>query len=267
MSKVMVVDDSIGVRRVVEGALAAEELEVVSVGSGNEAVERVEREHPDLVVCDVIMPDRDGYDVCRYIKSHPHLRRTPVLLISGTVNGSVLEQAAQARSDDVLLKPFDMNDLVRKVSTLLSISVSGDSMVPGAGGLPTAASGPIGERVPTPQACLVQLLTMPGVAWAALADREGYLIEAMGEVGEEAERAAALAATLAEAGERAGRDLARGAFHGMVLQYADGHVLVESAGPSAVLVLFVQAGVAPWEVRFHVKRALPELARATARPW
>lgn len=267
MSKVMVVDDSIGVRRVVEGALAAEELEVVSVGSGDEAVRRVEREHPDLVVCDVIMPDRDGYDVCRYIKSHPRLRRTPVLLMSGTVNGSVLEQAAQVRSDDVLLKPFDMNDLVRKVSSLLSTSTSGDSMITGPDGLGGVTSLPVDERLPTPQGCLVQLLTMPGVGWAALTDREGYLIEAMGEGGEEAERAAAVAAALAEVGEQAGRDLARGVLHGMILQYEDGHVLVESAGPSAVLILFVHHGVAPWEVRFHVKRALPDLARATARPW
>jgi CheY-like chemotaxis protein len=65
------------------------------------------------------MPGRDGYEVCHFVKNHPDLRRTPVLLISGTVNPSVLEEAARVQSDDVLGKPFHMNELVRKVADLL----------------------------------------------------------------------------------------------------------------------------------------------------
>ena len=120
MAKVLVVDDSLSVRKVVERALVARQLEVVSAASGNEAIAQLEREQPDLVVCDVVMPDRDGYDICRFVKGHPRLGRVPVLLISGIVNSTVLEQAAEARSDDVLRKPFEAAELVRKVSELLA---------------------------------------------------------------------------------------------------------------------------------------------------
>src|SRR5262247_438279 len=110
MAKVLVVDDSLSVRKVVERALVARRLDVVSAASGNEAIAQIERELPDLVVCDVVMPDRDGYEICRFVKSHPKLGQVPVLLISGIVNGTVLEQAAEARSDDVLLEDGSVDD-------------------------------------------------------------------------------------------------------------------------------------------------------------
>ena len=122
MTKILVVDDNVSVRDVVERALTSREIEVVSVGSGGEAIERIEREHPDLVVCDVVlMPERDGFEVCRFVKTHPELGRTPVLLISGTVNSSVLEggRARALRFATSSGKPFHMNELVRRVTDLL----------------------------------------------------------------------------------------------------------------------------------------------------
>ena len=86
MSKVLVVDDSLSVRKVVERALAGRQIEVVCAASGSEAIERLERDAPDVVVCDVVMPDRDGYEICDFIKRHPRLAQTPVLLMSGIVN-------------------------------------------------------------------------------------------------------------------------------------------------------------------------------------
>src|SRR5262249_2976453 len=120
MAKILVVDDSVNVRDVVEHALTGERMQVLSAVSGLEAIERIEREHPDLVVCDVLVPDRNGYEICQWVKSHPELGRTPVLLISGTLNPAVLEHAARVRSDDVLGKPFDASELVRKVTDLLA---------------------------------------------------------------------------------------------------------------------------------------------------
>src|SRR4029453_16758417 len=116
MAKVLVVDDSLSVRKVVARALVAKQLDVVSAASGNEAIAQIERELPDLVACDVGLPDRGGSESCRFGKAHPRLGRVPVLLTSGIVNGTVLEQAAEAKSDDVLRKPFEAAELVRKVS-------------------------------------------------------------------------------------------------------------------------------------------------------
>lgn len=120
MAKVLVADDSLSVRKVVERALAAKKIEVLSVATGSEAIEQIEREKPDLVVCDVIMPGRDGYQICEFVRTHPELAKTPVLLMSGIVDNSVLERAARVRSTDVMRKPFEAEDLVEKVASLLS---------------------------------------------------------------------------------------------------------------------------------------------------
>src|SRR5256886_11293838 len=120
MSKVLVVDDSLSVRKVVERALAGRQIEVVCAASGSEAIERLERDAPDVVVCDVVMPDRDGYEICEFVKKHPRLSRTPVLLMSGIVNDEVRARAARVQSADVLTKPFAADDLLRKLDALLA---------------------------------------------------------------------------------------------------------------------------------------------------
>src|SRR3989442_14834308 len=97
MAKVLVVDDSLSVRKVVERALVGRQIEVVSAATGSEALERIEREAPAAVVCDGVMPDRDGYELCGYIKRHPRLGQTPVLLMSGIVNDEVRARAAPAQ--------------------------------------------------------------------------------------------------------------------------------------------------------------------------
>ncbi|PYM77325.1 MAG: hypothetical protein DME03_05410 [Candidatus Rokuibacteriota bacterium] len=93
MPKVLVVDDSLSVRKVVEKALEGRGLEVLSAASGSEAIEVLERDRPDVVICDVILPDKDGYQICQYVRSHPAIGTTPVLLISGIDNGTVQARA------------------------------------------------------------------------------------------------------------------------------------------------------------------------------
>src|SRR6476646_35436 len=119
MPKVLVVDDSLSVRKVVQRALESRRIEVLSAASGNEALEQIGRHAHDLIVCDVIMPDMDGYQICDFVKKHPTLSHTPVLLISGIVNGTVLERAAKVRSDDVMRKPFAAAELLQRIESFL----------------------------------------------------------------------------------------------------------------------------------------------------
>jgi CheY-like chemotaxis protein/predicted regulator of Ras-like GTPase activity (Roadblock/LC7/MglB family) len=120
MAKVLVVDDSLSVRTVVERALLGRRMEVVCAATGSEALERIERDEPDIVVCDVVMPDKDGYEICEFVKGHPRLGRTPVLLMSGIVNDEVRERATRVKSADVLSKPFAAEDLLRRLEALLA---------------------------------------------------------------------------------------------------------------------------------------------------
>jgi predicted regulator of Ras-like GTPase activity (Roadblock/LC7/MglB family) len=68
------------------------------------------------------MPDKDGYEICDFVKRHPRLARTPVLLMSGIVNDEVRERAARVHSADVLGKPFAADDLLRRLEALLAVA-------------------------------------------------------------------------------------------------------------------------------------------------
>ena len=83
------------------------------------ALAEIEAAKPDIVITDVIMPDKDGYDVCQHIKSHPELAKTPVILMSGVVNRAVAEKAFAVKADELLRKPFQPQDLIARVKHLL----------------------------------------------------------------------------------------------------------------------------------------------------
>jgi twitching motility two-component system response regulator PilG len=127
MPKVLVVDDSLSVRKVVEKALEARGLQVLAAASGGEAIQMLDGDHPDVVICDVILPDGDGFQICEYVRSHAVLGTTPVLLISGIDNGTVQARAAEVRSDEVMFKPFGVDDLVRRIDRLLSTRANGSA--------------------------------------------------------------------------------------------------------------------------------------------
>jgi CheY-like chemotaxis protein/predicted regulator of Ras-like GTPase activity (Roadblock/LC7/MglB family) len=258
MPRVLVVDDSLSVRKMVEGALRMKGFEVLSASSGAEAMERIGNAMPDLVVCDVVMPDMDGYQFCEFVRRHPALSKTPVLLTSGIVNSAVLERAEQVRSSDVLRKPFTADDLARRVGELLSAPSRG---VAAPARLPAAARD---DKVVLPdlKATVAQLVAMSEVRLAALVDREGFLIETAGEIDVDAEVAGALAACLAELSEDIGREMGQGALSSMLLDYEAGMVLLHRAGPAAILAVVLRDQSALGKVRSYIRKALPDLVRA-----
>ena len=288
MPKVLVVDDSLSVRKVVQRALEAKRIEVLSAASGTEAMEQIARETPDLVVCDVIMPDMDGYQICDFVKKHPALGKTPVILISGIVNSTVLERAAKVRSDDVMRKPFAADELLHRIEGFLPVQAPAAASVPAAA---PAAAAPVHEptaAVPTPTSeapaavppapvvrppvvveplpdikpLLSGVADLPGVTLTALIDREGALMEAAGSLLPEAMLAGALAACLVESTDGVGRALAQGQLQSVILEYDGGVVLLNAVGPGAMLAVVLDDPAVLGKVRYHVKKALPDLVRA-----
>src|ERR687892_219180 len=120
MAKILIADDSITVRKVAERLLTDAGMEVALVSSGEEAVSWLQKERPDFIISDVIMPDKSGYDVCRFVRSQADLSMTPVLLISGVVNDEVNRQAQSCQADAVLKKPFQGTSLKDCVLELLA---------------------------------------------------------------------------------------------------------------------------------------------------
>ena len=120
MPRVLIADDSMAVRKVAERLLVQAGLEVALASSGEEALAWLAKEKADVIISDVIMPGRSGYDVCTFVRSQAGLADTPVLLISGIVNDEVTKQVELCRANGVLKKPFQGSSLQDKVKELLA---------------------------------------------------------------------------------------------------------------------------------------------------
>jgi len=119
MPKILIADDSIAVRKVAERLLTEAGMGVTLAANGSEALALLSKDRPDLIVSDVIMPDKSGYEVCAFIRAQSHLADVPVLLISGIVNDEVSRQAESCKADGVLKKPFQGTSLKDRVLDLL----------------------------------------------------------------------------------------------------------------------------------------------------
>jgi len=128
--KILLADDSITIQKVIELTFSDEDFEVITVGNGRLAIERVQDVRPDLVLCDIIMPEKDGYEVCEFIKKTPGLSRTPVLLLTGAFEPFDQERATRAGCDGFLAKPFEPQTLIAKVKDLLARAGAAPSAPP-----------------------------------------------------------------------------------------------------------------------------------------
>lgn len=120
MPKILIADDSIAVRKVAERLLTEAGMGVTLAANGSEALALLSKDRPDLIVSDVIMPDKSGYEVCSFIRAQANLADIPVLLISGIVNDEVSRQAESCKADGVLKKPFQGTSLKDRVLDLLT---------------------------------------------------------------------------------------------------------------------------------------------------
>jgi len=113
------IDDSATMREVIKIAFRKENIQVITCPDAASALAQFDDAAPDAVITDVIMPDKDGYEVCQFIKGHDQFGHTPVILMSGVVNKSVAEKAMAVKADELIRKPFQPQDLIARVKNLL----------------------------------------------------------------------------------------------------------------------------------------------------
>jgi len=94
--KLLLADDSVTIQRVIELTFADEDVEVTAVGDGQMAIDRLDVDPPDIILADVDMPKRDGYEVAAYVKSRPKLAHIPVVLLTGAFEPIDLARATAA---------------------------------------------------------------------------------------------------------------------------------------------------------------------------
>jgi CheY-like chemotaxis protein len=125
--KLLLADDSVTIQRVIELTFADEDVQVIAVGDGRQAIERIEAERPDIVLADVGMPERDGYEVAAFVKNTAHLAHIPVLLLTGAFEPVDEQRASAAGCDGVLAKPFEPHMVITRVKELLASASDRDS--------------------------------------------------------------------------------------------------------------------------------------------
>jgi CheY-like chemotaxis protein len=106
VAKILVADDNSNIQKMVGLALKDQGIEVVAVGNGEAAVRKISELRPDLVLADVFMPVRNGYEVCRYVKDDAALAHIPVILLVGAFDPLDEQEAQRVGADGVLKKPF-----------------------------------------------------------------------------------------------------------------------------------------------------------------
>lgn len=116
---ILLADDSLTIQKVVELTFADTNFRVVAVSSGDELLERLRDSQPDLIICDVIMPGRDGYEVCQQIKSSSEWLHLPVILLTGTFEPFDRDRAIAAGCSEIITKPFEARKLVDTVERLI----------------------------------------------------------------------------------------------------------------------------------------------------
>src|SRR2546428_4403961 len=117
--KILLADDSITSQRVVELTFSDGDYEVTAVNNGAKAIQKLSEMRPDIILSDIIMPEKNGYEVCEYVKSHPEFRTIPVVLLTGTFEPFDPDRADKAGCDAVVTKPFESQSLNHKVEELI----------------------------------------------------------------------------------------------------------------------------------------------------
>ena len=119
--KVLVVDDEVYILHILDFILGAESYDVVTATNGEQALQKVRDEKPDLVILDIMMPKLDGYETCRMIKNDNATKHIPVILL--TAKGREIDQklGREVGANDYITKPFSPNKLIERVQAILGV--------------------------------------------------------------------------------------------------------------------------------------------------
>lgn len=118
--KILLADDSVTVQKIITLTFSDEGVDVVTVNNGDEAISRLQYMRPALVMADVSIPGKNGYQICEYVKNHPDMKDTPVVLLVPAFEPFDEERARRIGADQHLTKPFQsIRTLITTVKTLL----------------------------------------------------------------------------------------------------------------------------------------------------
>jgi CheY-like chemotaxis protein len=134
----LLADDSVTIQRVIELTFADEDVRVVAVSDGDQAIAMLDQTPPDIVLADVGMPGLNGYEIARHMKNSPRLAHIPIVLLTGAFEPIDQARASELGCDGVLAKPFEPQLVIARVKELLARSTQVSSIDPELSPLPAA---------------------------------------------------------------------------------------------------------------------------------
>ena len=299
MAKVLVVDDSVSVRKALERVLAPRQLEVIAANSAEQALEKVTMTRPDLVITDVVMPGMNGFEFCQMLKNTELFADIPVILISGIVDDHVLNQSKQVGASSVVTKPFTPDDLFPKIDRALGITTANQSVVTSAPLVAAAVASAVSSHVPVtpPPAPVVPpvsasapvqtpapIIPQPPIApilhslnlsahlepflekseieTALLVNPNGEALSTAGKALPDADLFATFCRTLVSISGAFGQHLGNMSLNGVTLEYSGKNILLYRVNGSVSLALVMQGGTSGGIARYLVQRQVPQIKAA-----
>jgi DNA-binding response OmpR family regulator len=261
VAKIFVLDDSPSVCFAVESILEPKGYDVVVERSGTGALARLEAEAPDLVLCDLVLPDAEGFDICQFIRRNAALSTTPIVVISGVVDDEVKGRASKFGIRHVLKKPFGAKDLLTAVENAMAEKVQSSGSIE-----PERESAtiepPMAESVDSQAlSFLAHLDSRIEVRFSLLMDPEGKVLHSLGSPyfeggGALAKSLAAMARQASEVTVQAGFNTVRD----LTLEWEGGALVMHPMADGQILVLSPEEKVGLGKARYLVRRAAQEYA-------
>lgn len=117
--RILVIEDEAPIRRLIKEILTSENYEVIEAENGEQGLQSVFRDRPDLILCDVMMPGMDGYEVLQKLQQYPAIRSIPFIFLTAKATREETRRGMNAGADDYILKPFDEDELLGAIEVRL----------------------------------------------------------------------------------------------------------------------------------------------------
>ena len=118
--KILLADDEEDVKSILKMFLKSKGYEVCTAFDGLDAIDQTKKEKPDLILLDIMMPEMDGFEVCKKLKSDPETADIPVIMVSAASHAESVQKGLDAGASDYIVKPFEPEQLERKLASILA---------------------------------------------------------------------------------------------------------------------------------------------------
>lgn len=124
-AKIVLIDDEPDTIEMMQAFLELYEFEVIGVTTGTEGMQAIEKQQPDLLILDLMLPDADGYELCETLRSQPETATLPIVMVTARTSWADQRRGFQAGCDRYIKKPLDLNYLLDEIRAVLSERAAG----------------------------------------------------------------------------------------------------------------------------------------------